>query len=49
MELAAVQVTLAEVAAGSDPEPVKLKALAALRKEQRELMRAHGIPERAHR
>jgi hypothetical protein len=42
-ELAAdLQSGLAEVAAGSDPGPIKLKALAALRKEQRELLRAHG-------
>jgi hypothetical protein len=41
-DLQAVRVTLGEVAAGSDPPPIKVKALAALRREQRELLRAHG-------
>lgn len=42
VELEAVRSRLAEVAAGSEPELDRLKALAELRKDQLTLLRAHG-------
>jgi hypothetical protein len=42
VELVAVRSRFAEVAAGSEPEPDRLKALAELRKNQLTLLLVHG-------